>query len=193
MDVLKEYEADIENYQRSYQKAGMALLSIRDGDLWVEGDYLSFEEYCDRRWDFTKQRAYQLLRAANFCLTLKESTTVDAPPTERICREVLKVRVWEEVDGKWGVDEEKTAQKQLDTWEMVSSHLNGATMTTADVRVLVDKSTGRGISSGPGIEKQKKQALAQLGKAFDKFCAIKWTDSEKRTYGRQVRDRVKGW
>lgn len=178
MDVLKEYEADIENYQRSYEKAGLALLSIKEGDLWVDGDYLSFEEYCEKRWAFTKQRAYQLLSAATFCLELKESTTVDSPPTERICREVLKAKAWVKDGDRWMIDEEKTLVKQRDTWEMVSSQLNGVTMTAEDVRVLVDKSTGRGIDAGLGKEKLAKQQVAKIWRAIAVLATAELTPAQ---------------
>ena len=119
--------------------------------------------------------------------------TVKPPQNEAICREILKIKYREEKDGRWYVDEEKTPQKRLDIWQMISSQLNGEVMIAADVRVLVDKHSGRGISAGPSLAKRKKQALSQLGRAMDRFCAIRWTDSEKKTYGKQVRERVKGW
>ncbi len=193
MLTLEEYEADIEDYERGYVKGCLAILAISEGDIWANGPYQSFEDYCWVRWRFKKARAYQLVSAGKLLLTLEESTTVDSPPNERICREVLKVKVWEEKDGRWYVDEEKTPQKQIDVWEMVSSQLNGETMTSEDVRVLVDKHSGRGIKSGPSLDKRKQQALMQLGKALDRFCAIRWNAGEKKTYGKQVRDRVTGW
>jgi len=193
MSILEKYEADIEAFEQGYAKGCLAILAISEGDIWAKGSYRSFEDYCWVRWRYKKARAYQLLSAGKLLLTLKESTVVDPPPNERICREVMKAKVWEEIDGRWYVDEEKTPQKQIDTWEMVSSQLNGSTMTAEDVRVLVDRSCGRGIKSGPSLAKRKKQALSQLGRAMDRFCAIDWTAGEKRTYGEQVRKRVTGW
>lgn len=200
MPTLEYYETDIENGldlgRQGYELISLALLSIKEQDLWVDG-YSSFEGYAERKWRIGKSYANRLVNAASFLLTLEEVTigtnALPPPQSEAICREILKVKVWEQADGRWYVNEEKTPQKRLDIWGMVSSQLNGEIMTAADVRVLVDKNSGRGVVSGPSLAKRKKQALVQLGKAMDRFCAIRWTDGEKKTYGKQVRDRVKGW
>ncbi len=193
MSTLEKCEADIEAFERGYAKGCLAILTISEGDLWANGPYQSFEDYCWVRWRYRKARAYQLVSAGKLLLTLEGSTTVDSPPNERICREVLRAKVWEEIDGRWYVDESLTAQKQVDVWEMVSSQLNGATMTAEDVRVLVDRSCGRGIKSGPSLEKQKTQALARLGSAITVLTKIQWNEKEKKKYGQQIKSRFDGW
>ncbi len=191
MGLLAKYEADIENYELSYQKAGLALLGIKDAELWIEG-YQSFEDYCWTRWGFKKSRCSQLLASASFLLTLEGSTS-GKPPNERVAREFLSIKVWEKVNGRYTVDELKTEQKRIDTWEMVSSHFNGETMTAEDTRAMIDKSIGRGVKDGPSLEKRKKTALSRLSSAMDVFIKIRWTPKEKKQYAAQIRERIRGW
>jgi len=58
-DVL---EATIDLGARHFVAVGEALREIRDSKLYRE-DFKSFEDYCESRWDFTRQRAGQLIRA----------------------------------------------------------------------------------------------------------------------------------
>ncbi len=200
MRQLEFYETEIERGldlgRQGYELISRSLLSIQEAELWV-GGYISFEDYGAKKWRYGRSYVNRLVSAGRFLLTLEGVTigtkALAPPPNEAICREVLKVKAWEQVDGSWRVNEAKTPQKRLDTWEMVSSQLNGQVMTALDVRDLIDIRTGRGIKSGPSLDKRKKQALMQLGKAMDRFCKIRWTDGEKRTYGKQIRNRVQGW
>ena len=199
MDVLKSYEADIEKGldlgRQGYELVSLSLLSIKEGDLWVD-DYFSFEAYGKIKWSYEKAHLNRLVSAASFLLTLEESPIGDKvlpPPSEAICREILKIKVWEEKDGHWYVNEERTPQKRLDTWEMVSDQLNGKVMTALDVRDLIDINTGRGQKTGPSLEKRKTQALARLGSAITVLTKIRWSKEEKKKYGKQIKSRFDGW
>lgn len=198
MNVLKQYEADIEEYQRSYEKASRALLAIHDGDLWADEDYQGFDQYCAERWGFKKSRAYQLLEAGRLLLTC-EDLSVDPPENERIAREVLKVkafdRVGEKADGSpiWEVNEEKTAQKRLGVLQAVRERLQDEPPTAEAIRYHVDVSSGRGANAGPTMDKQKKQALSQLWRAMDRVIGLRWDRDEKSMYGEQIRSKLNGW
>lgn len=78
--TLQEHEATIERGLATFVEVGEALQAIRDERLYKE-NYGTFEVYCRERWDFTDQRARQLMAAA------KTATTV-AVTTERQAREL---------------------------------------------------------------------------------------------------------
>lgn len=61
----------------TFFQVGQALWDIRDHRLY-RGKYESFEGYCTARWDFSRQRAYQLITAAETAAEM--STIVDTPP-----------------------------------------------------------------------------------------------------------------
>ena len=75
---LAELEAVIEAGQQTFLDVGLALQAIRDEKLYRP---LTFAAYCEQRWNFTRQRGYQLLAAVEM------STAVDIPlRTERHAR-----------------------------------------------------------------------------------------------------------
>ena len=71
---LEQAERKIAAGLRSFLEVGMALKQIRDRKLFRQ-DFRSFEEYCAKRWDFTRQRGYELVGASEVMTDL--STTVD--------------------------------------------------------------------------------------------------------------------
>jgi len=70
-----EAEATIEAGLSTFIDVGIALLAIRDAHGYRLRGYDTFGEYCQERWGFSRQRAYQLMDAAQVA-----STIVDAPP-----------------------------------------------------------------------------------------------------------------
>jgi len=71
---LSELEGVIDRLRLSFIDAGMALAEIRDAKMYGSA-YVTFEDYCDKRWGFTPQRAYQLIEASKTMLEM--STIVD--------------------------------------------------------------------------------------------------------------------
>ena len=84
--TLITLEAEIESGIRS---VGRSLLTIQEQRLYKEA-YSDFETYCQERWNFSRQRAYQLIEAEKVKARL--STLVDKiPSNERQLREIAKV------------------------------------------------------------------------------------------------------
>jgi hypothetical protein len=65
--TLAEREARIDAAQtavrESFATMGVELAAIRDDELY-RAEYLTFDAYCRERWGFTRQRGYELIRAA---------------------------------------------------------------------------------------------------------------------------------
>ncbi len=106
---------------------GQALWDIREGRLY-RGRYETFEQYCVERWEFTRQRAYQLISAAETAAEM--STVVDRPPErETHVRPLLAVpkehraEVWQAVLDAAEADADgrpivtgRLVQSQVDRW-----------------------------------------------------------------------------
>ena len=86
---LKERETIIKDGEQVFIRVGTALAEIRDLKLYRE-KYGTFQEYVEQRLGWTRQRAYQVMEAAQAVKALppKMSTMVD---TERAAREVVKI------------------------------------------------------------------------------------------------------
>ena len=90
---LAQHEAVIERGMRTTIEVAMAMKAISDKELY-QGKYKTFESYVKERWGFTRQRAYQLIEAAE--VTTNLSTIVDkstCPQNEGQLREVAKAPV----------------------------------------------------------------------------------------------------
>lgn len=76
---LQQLEGVIERGLQGFYEAGQVLGQIRDKKLYrAEYRYSSFEAYCQERWQIGRQRAYQLISAAQVVAGL--STQVDTLP-----------------------------------------------------------------------------------------------------------------
>jgi DNA modification methylase len=74
---LGRAERTIATGLKSFLEVGMALTKIRDKRLYRQ-QFDTFEEYCARRWELSRPRAYQLCAASNVMRDL--STIVDTKP-----------------------------------------------------------------------------------------------------------------
>lgn len=86
-------EKTIEKGVKTFVAVGGALAEIKARKLYRERAE-TFQDYCQQVWGFTKQRAYQLIEAANVEQQLAEtSTRVDSPavPSERHARELARL------------------------------------------------------------------------------------------------------
>jgi hypothetical protein len=78
-------EARIERGLQTFVEVGNALMEIREHKLYRS--FGTFEEYCQKRWGWTRQRAYQLVGAAQVANNLsnhvddKMSNKFDKLPT----------------------------------------------------------------------------------------------------------------
>lgn len=82
---LAELERTIHDGMTSFVAVGEALLEVRASQLYRLG-YATFEAYCRGRWQFTDQRARQLMSAVETVKALPESATTVA--TESQAREL---------------------------------------------------------------------------------------------------------
>lgn len=110
-DRLTVLEATVYLYRTTKLEAGKALEAIRDEKLYENIDE-TFEGYCQKRWGYTRQRAYQLIDGANVVEAV--STIVDIPPphNEAQARELGKLDTVEEQSDLWNSTVQKTGKAQ---------------------------------------------------------------------------------
>jgi hypothetical protein len=87
--TLAELETVIQRGFDSFVEVGRALMEIRDRRLYREQGFSTFEVYCRKRWNFSRQRGHQLITAV--AVADNVSTVVDSRPTERQARELARL------------------------------------------------------------------------------------------------------
>ena len=76
---------------RSFLAVGMALKEIRDKRLYRQR-YDTFEEYCIRRWDFSRIRAYQICAASEVAASLSTIVNIPLPDNEAQTRPLTRLK-----------------------------------------------------------------------------------------------------
>jgi hypothetical protein len=78
---LERCETIIERGLKTFLEVGTALAQVRDMRLY-RVEYDTFEAYCDERWGLKRQRAYELMGAANVVRQMSEISDIPAPERE---------------------------------------------------------------------------------------------------------------
>lgn len=86
---LERLESVIRSGLQTFVEVGHALQGIRDGRLYRE-THKTFEAYCRERWSIARNYANKLIASAAVVDSL--GTTVPAPRTERVARELATVQ-----------------------------------------------------------------------------------------------------
>ena len=118
---LNKCEEIIEEGLQTFVDVGRALQIVREGKLY-RTKFDTFEDYCQHRWQFTKQHANRLIKASETVAILDENPGVETLPSkERQVRPLNKLHkddradAWnqalEETDGK---PTEKDVQSVVD-------------------------------------------------------------------------------
>ena len=84
---LQECERIIEEGYTAFLKVGSALIKVRDSRLY-RTTHQTFEAYCEKRWGFTRTRAYELMSAANISQAVSEIS--DIPVTSESHAKALR-------------------------------------------------------------------------------------------------------
>lgn len=116
---LKQREVVIAEGQQKFIAVGTALLEIRDGKGY-RFEHKTFEEYCEKRWGFSRQQGYRLMDAAALATDpiVTNLVTIEnesqAREIKRIGIEALKQAAAEPVtvplDDEWNEREEPKDQ-----------------------------------------------------------------------------------
>lgn len=99
--ALTSCEQRIERGMKTFIDVGQALAEIRDSRLY-RGTHPTFEDYCQDRWGFSRQRAQQFTAAAELATTIVD-TGLPAPTNEGQARALAAVpederaEVWRDV------------------------------------------------------------------------------------------------
>lgn len=119
-DRLAQLETAIRNGQADYFIIGSSLTVIQ-GERLYKTTYNTFEEYCEKRWGFTRQAAYDYIRARIVAENVK--LTLQNPPSFTQAVELSRL----------------TPEQQ----QAAANRLDFETATVKDVKTVVDKMLGK--------------------------------------------------
>jgi len=85
---LCELERIIQKGKDTFVEVGVALAEIRDSQIY-RNTFATFEDYCEKRWSFSKRSAYQFIAAAEVVENVRNCAQV--PATESQARPLAKL------------------------------------------------------------------------------------------------------
>lgn len=115
---LRKLERTISDGLKSFVEVGQALAEIRDSRLYRES-HKSFEAYCLDRWQFKRQRAYELIEASGVAERVSEIS--DTLPKESHAAELAAL----------------PTEQQAEAWAEVTTETDKP--TAAKVREVVER------------------------------------------------------
>lgn len=177
---FEKHERLIAKHLQTFYDVGHALAEIRDRRLY-RANFGTFEDYCQKRWGFSRQRAAQLISGADIAENL--STVVDK-------KELLEVHVRELA--KVPPEEQRIAYQ-------LAHELTEGDVTASAVRQIAAVASGIIASGyvevGEGIQKQwtdcspeEKRALFQANLEEQTFEAMMQKRAGRKSLTQQMND-----
>lgn len=164
-DHLIKLETELEPLLDKSLRAGQILREIRDEKLYFLG-YATFDEYCEKKWKFTRQRAYGLIRFAEISENLGVNHGLQ---NERQARELARIKT-------------PGGQKQAYLKAMDLADERGvASPTTRDYKKSVDEVLGNSIG-----KTETPSTFNELKSLF-----LKLSDDDKARFIQWARDNMK--
>lgn len=133
---LAGLEKVIEDGLGAFQNVvGEALRAIHAQKLY-RAEFTTFDDYCKVRWNWSRQRAYQLIGAAKVRRNLSTMVDKPQPTSERQTRSLAKLK----------------PEAQRKVWKKLFSAAQGKAITAEDVESAVEKH----LSRKPRATKRRK-------------------------------------
>ncbi len=154
-----------ERISSSFVALGEAIRTIRDRRLYRE-DFDTFEAYCQERWGWTRQHAYQLMAGAEVAATLA-STFVDELPLPTSEGQVRLLTRFE-------------PKEQASLWKEAVTRSSGRPPTMAMVREIIEERSPRAGAVLPLATTLEVEDFSELLVDFVEFATDRLNTEAKR-------------
>jgi len=125
--TLQTFEEIIERGLDTFVEVGNALMEIRDGRLYKDAGFKSFEDYCQRRWNWSRTHADRQIAAAKVAGKLTPMG-VNSVQSERQARELLQLEPEQQAEVASRVDFSTATAEEVR--EVAKQVKNGALYTS---------------------------------------------------------------
>lgn len=168
--IFNRREKEIFDDLRAFYRVGLALMEIRDRELYRE-ESATFEGYCKKIFDFGKSHAYRMIDAAQVVENISETSPIGGqnqngpiidlvPVNERQVRPLVRLQ----------------PDQQREVWQAVVKNAGPRRKVTAGlVNSVVKKYMGETVTTTVRVARAKAQTTpdisADFKSAFDVFFA----------------------
>lgn len=167
LEQLNSYETILSKNFQAFIEVGRCLALIQAKGLYRE-KATTFKEYLAKYWDFTPQRAWQLIGAADFATTLKSRIDpARLPSSERAFRELMRAPDDKVVD---------VLEEALSSGEPTAERINAARL-----KISPPKAKDGKPKRLPPVKVESALKSAAIWTRFLQACATENLDEEKKT------------
>lgn len=161
---LSEYEAIITEHGQAIFQMAEALRAIRDGKLYRE-DFGTFEEYCRKRWNFSRKWAYAQLKCADVrenLSTMVDRANIPEPANERQLRPLASL----------------DPEQQRTAWKRAAEIAHGKAITNTHVQKAVKELFGMSQSNQSATEFDRDATWNKLEALLLRYVKVWPVDSK---------------
>ncbi len=160
---LRDCEKIISIGLHAFVEVGNALIEIRNQKLY-RVNFQTFEHYCRERWQLKRQRAYEMMEAAEIVQSLHDSLSEISdklPQKESHAAQLVKIpveerpKVWKEIIDNCEILHQPVTAKRIA--EAIHSHKNHIQVADEGLRILIPLPP----ESLPNTNKQEDKKISE--------------------------------
>lgn len=164
MERLKILEQEIEEFIQSVFRVGQALEEIREKKLY-RNNYDTFDKYIEAHFDFSRPRAYQIMKAFRIRDILESKGVKTLPSAEYQLRALTRY-----LNEKRYKNKDDREAKIVNAWEEAVQKCDDKLPTESDVRAVV-------------VEIERENTSTVQGLAKEDVIRVDKTEGEQQLYG----------
>lgn len=154
---MGELETTIASGLSKFLEVGNALLEIQTNKLYQDDGYLTFDQYCAKRWSISRSQAYRMIQAAEVATHLAVDPHLPMPVHEAQTRVLAKLKepeairaVWEEVVDEYSETvPAPRVRDAADYFAAIQAHPHRAEWPRGEVIAAYREEQKRGIAPPP--------------------------------------------
>lgn len=191
---LTRCEKTIATGLTTFFSVGQALWDIRDAKLY-RGSHDTFDVYCEERWDFSRQRAHQLIAAAEVSADL--STIVDiCPERESHVRPLLAVPAEHRAE-VWQRAVDTAPKDDAGRPKITARHVSETVADWQDEQQKAEQQTVKPVEESPVIDVESRPVEVKpdppvTAPECPNCGCSEWAEDEQGYYCKQCKEPLGG-
>jgi hypothetical protein len=178
--TLRDNEAVIKRGLTQVWEVAAALADIREQKQYLEAGHKTFDEYCETRWNFTRQYATSLIRGVSVVENLNDNMNKTETRVSVLPHQEAQTRAIREAT--------KDPQEQAEVWTQAVEDAGGEQPTAPQIKQAAAKVTASKTAPPPAEEPEPAKLCDDFGPLAIHLVPLWSTLAEAKEAEKKVRD-----